>query len=73
MKKALLKISELLVKRVADAKDRVLIITHCNAAGRAETLKKMILDKTPVKNVIVMDTAGISSMYANDGGVIVTI
>ncbi len=25
------------------------------------------------KDVVIMDTAGISSMYANDGGVIVTL
>jgi len=25
------------------------------------------------KNVVIMDTAGISSMYANDGGIIVTL
>ncbi|MBQ7839819.1 MAG: DegV family protein [Lachnospiraceae bacterium] len=73
MKKALLKISEILAKRVSDAQERRLIITHCNAPARAETLKKMILDKVSVKDVLVMDTAGISSMYANDGGVIVTI
>ncbi len=32
----------------------------------------MILGKASFKECIIMDTRGISSMYANDGGVIVT-
>ena len=33
----------------------------------------MILEKINVKDVIILDTAGISSMYAADGGVIVVV
>ena len=53
--------------------DRTLIISHCNCPDRAAFVKKELLARTEVKNIIVMDTAGISSMYANDGGIIVTI
>lgn len=53
--------------------EKVLMITHCNCPERAEQIKNMILEKIKVKDVVVMDTAGISSMYANDGGIIVTI
>ena len=35
--------------------------------------KNMILEKITVKDVIILDTAGISSMYAADGGVIVVV
>ena len=34
---------------------------------------EMVLAKIKVKDVLVMDTRGVSSMYANDGGVIVTL
>jgi len=36
-------------------------------------VKRMVTSKVSVKDVVIMDTAGVSSMYANDGGVIVTI
>ena len=49
------------------------MISHCNNSDRAESVRRMITDKIRVKDVIIMDTAGVSSMYANDGGVIVTI
>lgn len=73
IKKALQKMAETLVKNVSNAQERVLMITHCNNAARAEALKNHILSRISVGNVVVMDTAGVSSMYANDGGVIVTI
>lgn len=73
IKKALQKMADAVAKSVTNAQDRVLMITHCNNAARAEIMKKLILDRISVKDVLVMDTAGVSSMYANDGGVIVTI
>lgn len=73
IKKALQKMADAVAKSVTNAQERVLMITHCNDAARAENIKKLILDRIAVKDVLIMDTAGISSMYANDGGVIVTI
>lgn len=73
IKKALNKMAEAVARSVTNTTERVLMITHCNNAGRAETMKNLILSKIQVKDVLIMETAGISSMYANDGGVIVTI
>lgn len=73
MKKALIKLADIMIKEVPDIKERVLMISHCNCPDRAEFMKKALLAKTEVKSVIIMDTAGVSSMYANDGGVVVTI
>lgn len=72
IKKALNRMSELVAGEVKSPNQRRLIITHCNAPQRAEQVKEMILSKASFKECIVMDTRGISSMYANDGGVIVT-
>ena len=71
MKKALSKMVEDVIKMTPDAKDRVLAISHCNCKERAEYVKEQILKLAKFKDVIVVDTAGISSMYANDGGVII--
>lgn len=40
---------------------------------RAILLKNALQEKMPLKNIVVLDTAGVSSMYANDGGVIVAV
>lgn len=72
IKKALVKLGEMFVSELQDAKDRRLIISHCNAPERAEFMKGLILARAQFKQVIVLDTRGISSLYANDGGIIVT-
>lgn len=73
IKKALQKMADAVVKNVTNSQERILMISHCNNLPRAESMKKMVMDRIPVRDVIVMDTAGVGSMYANDGGVVVTI
>ena len=72
MKKALMKIRDYMLKEVAELNERRIVITHCNCPDRAEYLKGLLKEKARLKEVVIMDTAGVSSMYANDGGVIVT-
>lgn len=72
IKKALAKMAEMIVKEIGSTEGRRLIITHCNALERAEQLKNMITKLAKFDDIVIMDTRGVSSMYANDGGVIVT-
>ena len=65
--------AEQVAEDVKNSKDKILAIAHCNCRDRAEAVKNMILEKITVKDVIILDTAGISSMYAADGGVIVVV
>lgn len=71
--KALAKMVNFVVTEAEDAKDKILAISHCNCEARALEVKRMILEKLRVKDCFVLDTAGISSMYANDGGIIVVV
>ena len=49
------------------------MISHCNAKKRALYVKD-ILEKTGLfASIRILDTRGISSMYANDGGIIVAV
>lgn len=73
MKKALGKLTDMMLELTTDVEERSLVITHCNAPQRAEYVRDIILAKAKVKDCMIMDTRGISSMYANDGGVIVTL
>jgi DegV family protein with EDD domain len=71
--KALVKMVDYVTERTADSANRVLAISHCNCAERAEIVKEGIMARMKVKDAVVLDTRGLSSMYANDGGVIVVI
>ncbi len=71
MKKALNKLVDAVVNETKEGHNR-LIISHCNALERAESVKQSILARRHFDEVLIMDTAGVSSMYANDGGIIVT-
>lgn len=71
IKKALAKMADTVAEEVKNTKDKVLAISHCNCPERAEAVKNMILSKVEFKKVIIVDTGGLSSLYANDGGIIV--
>ena len=73
LKKALGKLCELLLAETEDKENRRLVISHCNAPDRAELVKKLCTTQAVFKEVIIMDMKGVSSMYANEGGIIVTI
>lgn len=54
-----------------DTSDKILTITHCNNELQANRLKKMVEDMYHFKEIVVTKTRGLSSMYANVGGVII--
>mgnify|MGYP001059112928 CR=1 FL=1 len=51
--------------------DKILGIAHCNALSKAEDLKRMIEEKYKFKEIIIVNTAGLSTAYADDGGIII--
>lgn len=71
MKKAITRMVEKIADTIKEAERKRIVISHCNARERAETVRQLLGAKTRCGEFLIMDTAGISSMYANDGGVIV--
>ena len=71
--KALIKMAEIITQKVKNSEQKRLMISHCNCKERAEYVKKLITEQIKVKETIILDTRGVSTMYANDGGIIVTI
>lgn len=71
MKKAITRMVEKIADTIKEAERKRIVISHCNARERAETVRQLLGEKTRCGEFLIMDTAGISSMYANDGGVIV--
>ena len=49
---------------------RRLAIAHCNCLDRAFYLKDLDLERCRFSEVVVSDTCGVSTVYANDGGVV---
>lgn len=73
MSSAMDKMVECLMRVTTDSDKKIVAITHCNCPDRAEELKKRLLAKVKVKDVIVLNMRGVSTMYANDGGLIMVI
>lgn len=73
MKKALVKMVERIVQEAQDVENKILAVSHCNCPERAKEVEQMLLERMPVKSSFVIDTAGISTMYASDGGIIVVL
>ncbi len=71
--KALQKMIGMIESDYPDSINRRLAIAHCNCKERALWVKEELLKKMKFMDVLILDTAGISSLYAGDGGIIVTI
>lgn len=50
---------------------RTLVICHCNCKERAEKVRELIQAKCQVGEILVVGAGGITSVYANDGGIVV--
>lgn len=73
IKKALTKMVDHIVEDIQESEEKILAISNCNCRERAQEVEKLLLAKMKVKASFIVDTAGISSMYANDGGIIVVV
>ena len=73
IKKALVKMVDEIMKDLKDPMEKVLAISHCNCPQRAKDVAEMLKARATFKEIMILDTAGISSMYASDGGVIVVV
>ncbi len=72
IKKALVKLTDILASDIRDPEIKTLMITHVNCFERACVVRDLILKKVPFKNAIIVDAAGVATTYAEDGGIVVT-
>lgn len=72
--KALMKMVELVNGETnGTQKNRPVVISHCNNRKAAEMVKEQLLNTGEYPDVIITDAAGVSSLYENDGGVVVSV
>ena len=68
--KALITMAKTIEHDVIKPQEKILGISHCNNYERALFVKDEILKRIPFKDCFIVDTAGVSSLYANEGGII---
>ena len=71
---ALKKLVQVVAERTRNfgARSRDLVITYCVCKERAAALREELLEKCPaVREIVTVPTAGLSTVYANRGGVVV--
>lgn len=71
--RALMRMVDLAAEQAEHPEERILAITHCNCPERAQMVRDALLEKIKVKDTIILDTRGISSLYASDGGIILVL
>ena len=72
MKKALAKMVEHRGSEGRDLTRRQFVISHCNCYERAVYVKELIRKHLHAEDIDIVDTKGVSSLYACDGGIIVS-
>ncbi len=73
MNRALKRMADYVAEEMINPIEKIVAITHCNCPERAQFLKDEIAKRVQVKDFLILDTAGVSSLYASDGGVIVAV
>lgn len=73
IQKALQKMAEIMIKNGGDTASKRLVISHCNAPERAEYVKEKLCSMAKFREVLITETGGLATVYANDGGVIVVL
>ena len=73
MDKALLKLIAVIVDKTKNPEDKVLSISHCNNLNRAIWVKDELKKVSNFKDITITGMGGVSTLYANDGGIIITV
>lgn len=70
-KKAFSRFIEMIGEQGIDLENRVLGIAHCNCLDMAVKFKEEVQKRYNFKEIIIVEMAGLSSTYADDGGLVI--
>lgn len=70
-KKAYNRLIELIGEESIDFKHKILGIGHINAIEKAEKIKEEIKNRYNFKDIIIFEGGGLSTVYADDGGIVI--
>ena len=72
IRKALIRMTEIIAAEIKNPELKTLMITHVNCYERACVVRDLLLKKIPFRSSIIVDAAGVATTYAGDGGIVVT-
>jgi len=73
MKSGLKKLVDILLSTEEDFSNETLMISHVLNEERAILLKEMFLERAKFKEVFIVPSKGVTSIYANEGGIVVAV
>ncbi len=73
MNQAIDKMTKCVMDVTTNCENKIVAISHCNCPERALSLKKKMESLATFKDIFIVDMRGVSTMYANDGGVILVV
>ena len=71
--KALNRMCDIALKEAGDTSGKRLVIAHCNNPQRAELVRRTMCERAQFRDVVITETAGVATVYANDGGIIIAL
>ena len=71
--KALSRMCEIAVKEAGDTSSKRAVIAHCNNAERADLVRHELESRSSFKEIVITETAGVATVYAGDGGIVLAI
>lgn len=73
MDKALSKLIHIIAEKTENQPEKVCAISHCNNLNRALFVRKELMKVTKFRDITIAATGGVSTLYANDGGIIISV
>ena len=73
MNKGLQRMCDIAAKERGDSEDRIAVICHVNNRERAEQVKRELASRMKFKDIVITEAAGVATVYANEGGIILAI
>ncbi len=73
MAKAYGRMCDIAVKEAGDTAQKRAVIAHCNCPQRAEQVREALQKRAQFASIEITEAAGVSTVYAADGGVILAI
>ncbi len=73
MNKGLQRMCDIAAKERGDSEDRIAVICHVNNRERAEQVKRELASRVKFKDIVITEAAGVATVYANEGGIILAI
>ncbi len=70
-KRAFKRLVDIIGEEGTRLEEKVLGIAHCNCPERAAEFKEEVLKKYNFKDVFIVEMAGLSSTYSDDGGIVI--